>query len=122
MAGQRRAFKVAEKIRSIIATELLDIADPRLQLITITSVAVSPDLRHARIYWVVAGASDRIPEAEAGFKSAGRHLRRSMGKSLGTKFVPELKFFYDDTLDTVEKVDRLLSGLEDLSEEEVHEP
>ena len=105
------------KIRSIIATELLHIADPRLQLTTVTSVAVSPDLRHARIYWVVAGDKDRIPEAEEGFKSAGKHLRHAMGKSLGTKFVPELKFFYDNTLDTVEEVDRLMSEVNNPSDE-----
>ena len=84
-------------------------ADPRLGLVTITSVVVSPDLRHAKVYWMAGGDSARIAEVEEGFASAGGLFRRALGKELGVRFVPEIKFYYDDTFDTRDEVDRLLS-------------
>jgi ribosome-binding factor A len=121
MAQKRRTYRVAEKIRSIVATELLQLDDPRLMLVTITSVHLSPDLRHARIYWMVSLGAERIPGAEEAFRELGSHVRHVLGKKLGTRYVPEVKFFYDDTLDTVEQVERLLDTTrtsEEISDEE----
>lgn len=87
-------------------------ADPRFFLVTITSVVVSPDLRNAKIYWMVTGGRDRAPEVEEAFESAHGHFRRLVGKELGVRFVPELKFFYDDTLDTAEEVERLFKRIQ----------
>jgi ribosome-binding factor A len=108
MAQKRRTYRVAEKIRSIVATALLQLDDPRLMLVTVTSVNLSSDLRHARVYWVISQSADRIPEAEAAFEERGSHFRHALGKKLGTRYVPDLRFYYDDTLDTVEQVEKLL--------------
>lgn len=109
MASKRRSYKVAERIRAILAMELLEVADPRFSLVTITSVVVSSDLRSAKVYWTVSGAKERIDQVSAAFDAAGGRFKRKVAADLGTKFVPTLKYFYDDTLDTVEEVDRLLS-------------
>ena len=109
MATRRRVFRVAERVRSLIATELARTSDPRLGLVTITSVVVSPDLRHAKVYWIVSGEAERRPEVEEAFASANGLFRRALGKELGVRFVPEIKFFYDDTFDTHDEVARLLS-------------
>lgn len=109
MADQRRVFKVAEKIRGILSMELYRITDPRFHLVTITSVAVSPDLRIAKIYWTVTGEDDRRQEVEEAFEGVGGLFRKALAEELGTRFVPQLKFFYDDTLDTAEEVERLMS-------------
>lgn len=109
MANQRRAYRLADKVRTVVANELIRAADPRFNLVTITSVVVSPDLRHAKIYWVVTGGEARIAEAREAFDRAGGSFRRMIGKELGVRFVPEVHFYYDDTLDTVEEVERLLS-------------
>lgn len=112
MASKRRAYRIAEKIRSIVAMELLRSPDPRLTLVTVTSVVVSSDLRHAKIYWMVSGGEERIAEVEAALQSAKGHFRTQTAHELGIKFAPDLKFFYDDTLDTVEEIDRLMDGIE----------
>ena len=112
MANQRRMYKVAEKIREIVARELMHLADPRLTMITITSVIVSPDLRSAKIYWNVFGDKNRISEVEDAFKASAGMFKRSLAKDLKTKFVPDLSFFYDDTLDTSEEVERLFKKIE----------
>ncbi len=108
MGDGRRAYKVAEKIRSVIATALMHANDARFFMVTITSVMVSKDLRNAKVYWVVSGDPHRIKEVETAFSNAGGMLRRAIAAELSMRFVPELSFFYDDTLDTVEKVETLL--------------
>jgi ribosome-binding factor A len=77
---------------------------------------VSPDLRVAKVYWVVSMLSgvdkeERIQEVEEAFASAEGMFRRLLAKQLGVRFVPELRFYYDDTLDTVEHVERLMSKI-----------
>jgi ribosome-binding factor A len=116
MAGNRRVYQVGERIRELIANHLLHTADPRFNLVTITSVMVSPDLRSAKVYWVVSFLSgqdrqERIQEVTDAFSSAERLFRGMLGKPLGIRFVPELKFFYDDTLDTAENVERLMEKI-----------
>ena len=109
MGDGRRAYKVAEKIRSVIATTLMHANDARFVMVTVTSVVVSKDLRNAKVYWVVSGDSHRLQEAEAAFANAGGMLRRAVAAELNMRYVPELIFFYDDTLDTVDKVESLMN-------------
>lgn len=111
MPSQRRVYRVAEKIRDLIAMELNRVADPRFSLVTISSVIVSPDLRHARVYWMVSGGAERRGQVDQAFQSAEGLFKRVLAKELKIRFVPELKFFYDDTLDTCEEVERLMEKI-----------
>lgn len=116
MAGNRRIYQVAERIKELVAEHLLYTADPRFNLVTITSVMVSPDLRNAKVYWVVSFLSDtdreeRINEVHEAFEAAQGHFRRMLAKQLGVRFVPDLRFYYDDTLDTAEHVERLMKRI-----------
>ncbi len=116
MARNRRVFQIAERIRELTAQYLIQSADPRFNLVTITSVMVSPDLGSAKVYWVVSFLSDvdrqaRIDEVDEAFEAAQGHLRSTLGKQLGIRFVPQLRFYYDDTLDTVEQVERLMGRI-----------
>lgn len=112
MAKKKRVFQVAERIKEIVAEVLTRTADPRFSLVTITSAYITPDLRQAKIYWVTSMADsskreERFAEVDEAFETAAGLFRRQIGKELGIKFVPALKFYYDDTLDTVEEVERL---------------
>ena len=92
----------------VLASELPRLADARLRLATITAVTVSKDLRHAKVYWSTCGGKAEVePTAEA-FERSAAHLRKVLAGELEARFVPSLKFYYDDTLDTVEEVERLL--------------
>ena len=92
MSGQRRVFQVGERIKELVAEHLNRVADPRFNLVTITSVMVSPDLQEA-------------------FDTAAGMFRKMASKALGIRFTPELRFYYDDTLDTVENVERLMAKI-----------
>lgn len=116
MAGNRRVYQVAERIKELVAEHLLYTADPRFSLVTITSVMVSPDLRNAKVYWVVSFLSgmdreERIAEVHEAFDAAQGHFRRVLAKQLGVRFVPDVRFYYDDTLDTAEHVERLMERI-----------
>jgi ribosome-binding factor A len=116
MSGQRRVFQVGERIKELIAEHLNRVADPRFSLVTITSVMVSPDLRNAKVYWVVsllgeADRAERIAEVQEAFESASGFFRKMCSKQLGIRFTPELRFYYDDTLDTVEHVEQLMAKI-----------
>lgn len=116
MAGNRRIYQVGERIKELVAEHLIYTADPRFSLVTITSVMVSPDLRNAKVYWVVSFLSDtnreeRIAEVNEAFAAAQGHFRRILAKKLGVRFVPDVRFYYDDTLDTAEHVEKLMERI-----------
>lgn len=105
----RREYKVAEKVKEIVATELLRSNDPRLSLVTISAVTCTPDLRLAKIYWVAS--ADRREEIDQAFQDANSYFRRAVASTMKTRFTPELRFYYDDTLDTVAEVERLFQKI-----------
>lgn len=109
MANKRRVFKVAEKARMVLANELFRVSDPRFNLVTITSVVVSPDLRNIKAYWMVSGDVARRNEVAAAFEGATGLFKRVLADELSTRFAPDIRFYYDDTLDTTENVERLLA-------------
>lgn len=111
MATRRRTFRVGERIQALIASELNRVADPRFNLVTITSCMMSPDLRLAKVYWMVHGGEDRREEVVEAFEAAMGFFRKLVSKELGVKFAPELRFYYDDTLDAAEEMDRLFARI-----------
>lgn len=112
MAVKRRAYRIGEKIQSVLAQEVLRLSDPRFYLVTITSVVVSSDLRHAKVYWVATGGTERCEEVSEAFESASGNLRSRVSKDLGMRFAPQLSFYYDDSYDVRDEVARLLSRIE----------
>ena len=112
MSKVPRAYRVSQQIREVIATELLNTSDPRLELISIISVKAAADLRDATVYWTVHNPEDRKEAANAGLKAAKGRLRSVMAKKLGTRFVPNLRFFYDNTLDAQDEIDQLMQKVD----------
>ncbi|MGI6524931.1 MAG: 30S ribosome-binding factor RbfA [Bdellovibrionota bacterium] len=117
MAERRRVFKVSERIREIVAGVLPRAADPRFSMVTITGVVVSPDLREAKLYWSAPDAKDNLLEMEKAFRNATGFFRRAVGDNLDLRFVPNLRFIYDDTLDVYAQVQELIAKIppEDLA-------
>ena len=117
MSESPRMQRVGDEVRSAIAAALLrDAADPRLLRVSVTDVRMSPDLRHARVYWNVVTAE---PLSEREQRSFGRAVERAAGflrKAVATKvalrFVPELVFTYDESIERGRHMDALLASLE----------
>ncbi len=107
-----RTDRVSQKLHEILAKLLLkEIRDPRLQGMEITDVEISPDLKHAQVYWVLiekSGEADR-EGAEEGLAHAKGFLKREVGNRLDTKYTPDLDFRFDESLERGRRVEELLA-------------
>ena len=103
---------VSDLVRSHL-TELLErkVNDPRLQMITITDVLVTPDTRHADVHFSVLGGADTQVAAQAGLESASGWLRRELGRRLRLRHTPALTFHYDPSLERGEHISGILDEL-----------
>ncbi len=112
MKPYARSDRVAGLIRQIVA-ELLrtEIKDPRLSNATITGVKVTRDLRHARIYYTTAGDEHSRREALKGFQQAHGYVKRELAERIELRYMPELAFFYDESIDTGARIDELLKSV-----------
>ncbi|MBT8373236.1 MAG: 30S ribosome-binding factor RbfA [Desulfobacterales bacterium] len=110
------AFSRADRVSGLIQEALSDllkksIHDPRLQMATITKVKMSADLKLARIYFAIFGDDQKSEDAVNGFDSARGFIKRNLASRLGLRYMPELKFFYDESLDYGTHIDQLLKKL-----------
>jgi len=111
----RRAERVASEIQRVIGQILVrDIRDQRAAAANITRVKVTPDLRHARVYFALLSTEKRDPgESTQALTRAAPYLRRRLAHDLGLRFTPDLEFFYDEQLDDARRIDALLRSLHD---------
>jgi len=113
----RRMERVAEELRSEIARVLrAEVADPRVALVTVLRVDVSPDLRNALVFWsrIEQKGGPEIEATSAGLASAAGFLRKRLAQELPLKRMPALSFRYDAA---IEAGDRTLALLRELSDE-----
>jgi len=103
-----------KQVSSLIQRELSDllgkkVSDPRLDFVTITAVKISPDLRQAHIFVSVMGNQQ---EAIEGLNHAASFLRRELSSRLALRYMPELTFHLDDSLERGERIDQLLEEIQ----------
>lgn len=92
----RRADRVSSEIRETVASVLVRINhDPSLSRVTITGVAVSDDLRHARIFYSLFPGEDPELYRRALERLKGR-IRSELGRHIRLKSVPVIEFLYSD--------------------------
>ncbi|MBW1726079.1 MAG: 30S ribosome-binding factor RbfA [Deltaproteobacteria bacterium] len=107
-----RSDRVSGQIQKVLSEILLKkIKDPRLEKASITDVKMSRDLRIARIYFVASGNKKSMEEAAEGFKSALGYVKRTLARRLGLRYMPDLKFFYDESFDYGSRIDKVLKAV-----------
>jgi ribosome-binding factor A len=105
--------RMAERIQAILSELLLrEVADPRLQKVTITAVKLDPELMFADVYVNALGDESRQDQVLAGLGRAKGFLRREVGKRVRLRNMPELIFHWDETLERGERIHRLISELD----------
>lgn len=107
-----RTARLNELFREVIADELTDIDDDRLELVTVTSVEVEPDLRHARVFFDSLQGEAGDAEICEALGEIRYLLQRAIGREARTKRVPELSFAPDPAVRAGERIDDLLRGSE----------
>jgi len=105
-----RSSRIAEQLQRELS-ELIrrQVKDPRVHLVTVTDVDVSPDLANAKVLISVLGAEGPQPEVVAALNHAAGFLRHALGRTLKLRSIPELRFRYDDTLDRAARLDALIT-------------
>ena len=106
-----RIERVGEEFREILAEEIPKLKDPRIGFVTVTGVKVTADLRRAWVYYTAFGDDKERASTRAGLRSAVPRLRGVIGKQVRMKFLPELAFEEDATLEEAATIDRLIARL-----------
>ncbi len=113
-----RIERIGEQIRSELARLLREeVSDPRVGLLSITRVKVSPDLSTALIFWSpldIDGETD-LAEMEQGLASASGFLRSRLGSLLTLRRTPQVMFRYDRSLDEGARTLALLRSLPEIA-------
>jgi ribosome-binding factor A len=110
--GRKYQRRVSELIH-IHLSNLLErkIKDPRLDMVTITDVEVSPDASRAEVYFSALGGDQSREEVQEGLESAAGWLRRELGQHLRLRRTPELVFHYDRSVERGERISNILDEL-----------
>ena len=109
-----RPERVGEVIRQAVADFLTSEArDPRIGFVTITGVAVSPDLSHAKVRVSVMGSAEERGRTLEGLASAAGYVRVQLARRLATRTTPELTFVRDRGIEHATRIDQVLRELKE---------
>jgi ribosome-binding factor A len=108
-----RPDRVGDQLRQELA-ELLarEVHDPGVGFLTITYVKVTPDLQQARVYYTTIGDAKARTETDRALHRAIPFLRRQLGRRLRLKHVPSLDFFYDESIERQDRIERIMLDIQ----------
>ncbi len=108
----KRAEKVAEAIHELVSGLLIKgLKDPRIGFVTITGVKVTDDLHQAMVYFTVIGSDEEKKATSKGLDSARGFIRKEMGKTLRMRYVPDLLFRYDASVEYGARIETILKEI-----------
>ena len=107
-----RMRRVNESVRAVVAEAVGELKDPRIGIVTVTGVEVSPDLHDARVFVSVFGGAKKR-RGGAGRRSSRRTAssRRGSRSELRLKRTPHLAFEYDPTVERGVRMTKLIDEL-----------
>lgn len=110
----RRQQRVAEQVRHELSKLIEhEIDDPRLEMISVTDVTISPDLHDANVYTSSLQGEAARADVLAGLEAARGFLRHGLAARLKLRVVPNLHFHWDKSLETGDRISRLIDRLEE---------
>ena len=114
MRPTRRTQRLALQIQHEIGLMLTrNIKDRRIGFVTVMGVDLSPDLRHAKVFVSAMGTDRQKKESMEALNHASGWIRHELGQRIRMKFLPEIVFRTDTSLDYGERIDRLLDEIRD---------
>lgn len=116
-----RSARVSSQIQKELALIIQrEMKDPRIGLVTVNEVVVTKDLAVAKVYITFLNAEQQaISDYLKIINDAAAYLRGEVGKRMKMRSIPELRFFYDDSMDTGLRMDALLKGLDVESDSDI---
>jgi ribosome-binding factor A len=108
-----RSGRVGEQIREDLSVLLArEVHDPGIGFLTITRVQVTADLQNARVYYTTLGDATARTQTSRALDRATPFLRRQLGRRLQLRRVPELQFFFDESVEKLDRVERILQEIQ----------
>jgi ribosome-binding factor A len=103
---QKLGDQIQREVSDLVQREL---RDPRVGMITVTSVDVSPDLSHAKVFFTIF-EKDKLKDTLAGLKRASGYLRSQLARRIKLYTTPELRFEYDESVERGDRLSRLIDA------------
>ncbi len=105
---KKRPARIADVIRNELSILLIrKVRDPDLAGVALSRVLVTDDLKYAKIYYTVQKSGKAAQLAGKALERAKGFMRSHLAKTLNLRYTPALQFFYDETVEKVEEVERL---------------
>lgn len=105
----RRAERVGEAVREVIADMLVrEIKDPRIGMVTLTTVELTDDLKHAKVFFSCVGDAAARERSLHGLRSAAGFIRAQVTRRLKLRYAPEIIFQFDPSLEAADRLATLL--------------
>jgi ribosome-binding factor A len=109
---QRLALQIQQEIGLMLARK---IKDRRIGFVTVMGVDLSPDLRHAKVFVSAMGTDRQKKESMEALDHASGWIRHELGQRIRMKFLPEIVFRPDTSMDHGERIDQLLEDIRERS-------
>jgi ribosome-binding factor A len=104
-----RSQRVAEQIRRELAELIqLEVKDPRVGMVSLTDVEITPDYAHAKVFFTCLAGREGAVSAQKGLACAAGFLRRELGRRIHIHTLPELHFHFDPSLEEGERLGKLI--------------
>ena len=121
MLAGKRSSRVGDQILKGMADLLLrKVRDPRVKGVTLTGIDLSDDLRYATVYFSLIGGKDEIRQARSGLDSATGYIKRQIGKQVKLRYIPDITFKHDPTLEKGDRIERILKKIRMQTSEKNH--
>ncbi len=113
--AHNRPDRVGDLIKEEIASMILhgEVKDPRVGFVTITGVSMSRDLKNARVYFSLIGSKEDVENSSDGLNSACPFIRRALAKRLKLKYIPDVSFEFDTSLEYADHIEKVIKGIKE---------
>ncbi|MBW1861415.1 MAG: 30S ribosome-binding factor RbfA [Deltaproteobacteria bacterium] len=112
MLAGKRAVRVGDQLlREIADLVVKKVNDPRVKGATITGIHLSNDLKNARVYYSLIGDNNDVLRTQAGFDRAKGFIKREIGNRMELKYIPDIIFKHDPSMEKGSYMDRLFEKL-----------
>lgn len=115
--GFQRSERVAEQVRRDLSMLIQsELKDPRVGMISLTAVELTPDYAHAKVFFTTL-KSEQVPDILQGLKRASGFLRRELGRRISIHTLPELHFIHDNSIERGMDLSQLIDQASALSDQ-----
>lgn len=108
--------RVGELVYAVLAEEVRQLGDGRLDLVSISAVEMASDLKQARVFWTIMElgsvsslpSPEKVAEVEGLLEEKSFHFKHEIARRLKLRYTPKLIFKYDHSLENAAKIEELV--------------